>query len=532
MPFTLAQAGTSLVAVATDGTFSTLTLPSGVTLSSTLRPRFAILGRTVYLVNAPTINLAIDPDLSVRALCPVPPSSAPRLAAGSSTGLTGVRLVKVSHAIKNTETGELYAESPLGPASNSVTLANQSLAGTNTPISPQASVNTRRIYATTIGGSVYFHWFDLDDNTVTAWEDNLADAGLSLDANEVDDLGCPPGSAPGTRMELIVAWKDRLWGKSSDPTLCDHAIYSNNRQPWAWPEDNDFPIPPVGQDAEGITAYAPRRDELGVSRRNAVYKIVPSGTTFQVIQVKLGKGWIAPDSITVINDVAYGLGTDGVYQWTGDDFDCISDEKVRAWFTTDTYFNRAEFPNAFGNYNPATNSYELHLAAAGSTDINRWVSFCLTNRQWYGPHKTAAFTPTCRILGRDSNNTDVPYIGASNGFLHSMNHATRTDGQSSAIEFDARIILHANTPDIDKMWEQIDILSKVEASGTLTITPTVGGLDASASTALTHTLTTGREKLGYLGVGRYAQLTFVQNTNAVDCTLHAIEVPYFEWGRK
>lgn len=532
MPFSIAQAGTSLVQVATDGTFVTLTLPTEVTLSSTLRPRFAILGRVVYMVNSPTINLAIDPDATVRFMCPLPPASAGRNAAGSSTGLTGAYITWYTNKIKDAK-GNLVAESPRSPAGNSITLTSQNLSATFAPVSTQSGVNSRGVYRSTASGTIAFHLFDLDDNTVASWADGLSDAGLSLLA-ESGSLGSPPGSAPGTRMELIVSWKDRLWGKGADISQVDHVLYSENRKGYAWPAANDLSIPPVGQDAEGITAFVKRRNELGVARRNSFYKIIPTASSFEVMNVIEGKGLIAPDSVVVVNDIGYGLGLDGVYEWSVGGFRSVSNGKVRSWFTTDTYFNRSRFDRAFGGYNPATNSYELHLAAAASSSEDRWISYCLTNQQWYGPHQTAAFTPTARVLARDSNGIETPYIGASNGFLHTANSATRTDGPSSAIDMDIRLLLHANTPDIEKMFGQPSILTNIEASGSLTVTPTIGGMGATAESTLTHDLTLGREVLGYLAnhSGRILRLTLQQNTNAVDTRIYGIEIPYFEWGKQ
>lgn len=531
MPFSIVQAGTGLKKLSTAGVATTLTLPAGVTLSAARRPRFAVLGRTVYIVNSPSVNIAVDPDFTVRVMCPLPPTFPGRLEAGSATGLTGVYRFWLSNKIVSAEDGNLLAESPLSPVSNSVTLANQSLKATFVGISPQGSVNARGVYRSLVGGTVPFHLFDLDDNTVQTWEDGLADAGLSLLA-QGGELGCPPGSSPGTRMELICAWKDRLWGKSAEITAVDILAYSGNRKGWAWPSENELVIPPAGQDAEGITAFIPRRDELGVARRNAVYKIQTSGAGFSITQVVNGKGLIAPDSVAVINDVGYGLGVDGVYTLSASGFQSITDETVRPWFTTDTYFNRSRFAQAFGGYNPVTNSYDLHLAAAGSNVEDRWISYSLDNKVWLGPHKTGAFTPTCRILGRDSNNTDTPYIGASDGKVYGMNSATRTDGTNTAIDFDLRTIHSCNTPSIEKQFLQADVLAKVEAAGLLSITPTVGGLDASAQAAQTVDLTLGRQRTQRLGRGRFLQLKWQQATNAQDVTLFGAEIPFFEIGRR
>ncbi len=220
-----------------------------------------------------------------------------------------------------------------------------------------------------------------------------------------------------------------------------------------------------------------------------------------------------------------------MYQWDAGGFNSISDGLVRSWFTTSTYFNLSRFDQAFASYNPKTNSYDLHLAAAGSSSEDRWVSFCLSNQKWYGPHKTDAFTPSMRVLSRNSSNTDTAYLGGTNGFLHTMNADTRTDDSATAIDFDCRMLHCANTPRIEKTWEQPDILTQIESGGDLTVTPTVGGLDAVASSAMLHDLTLGRETLGYIGLGRFLQMRYRENTVGQDLLIYGIEIPYGEWGK-
>ena len=121
--FYLVQAGTSLQLVKSDGTIVALTLPSGVSIDSTKRAVSAVLGSAVVIANSPSVNLWLDPvDFTVRTLSILPPLSAPDVAAGASTGLTGAYRVKVSYAVKD-EAGAVLNESPLSAQSVSVTLA-------------------------------------------------------------------------------------------------------------------------------------------------------------------------------------------------------------------------------------------------------------------------------------------------------------------------------------------------------------------------------------------------------------------------
>jgi hypothetical protein len=76
------------------------------------------------------------------------------------------------------------------------------------------------------------------------------------------------------------------------------------------------------------------------------------------------------------------------------------------------------------------------------------------------------------------------------------------------------------------------MLTKVESAGTLTVTPTLGRLNSSAQSGISHTLTTGRERLRILGDGPLMRLRFQQATNAQGVTIYGYEVdPVFENGR-
>ena len=159
MAFSYVQGGTALYRMNASGTATALTLPTGVTIDSTRVGRFAIIGRQVVLVNSPSINLVIDPDGTVRPLVPQPPACPPIAAAGASTGLTGAYRVRESFLVLDSG-GRVYAESPLGPISNSVTLANQNLSVTGAALSPSSSVGARREYRTAASGAVYYALLD------------------------------------------------------------------------------------------------------------------------------------------------------------------------------------------------------------------------------------------------------------------------------------------------------------------------------------------------------------------------------------
>src|SRR3990167_5541713 len=117
------------------GTVSTLTLPTGVTLDTTLIPRFVVFGRQVLLTNTGTVNLWIDPsDDTVRPMVLKRPAVPPLLAVGGTGSLTGVYKAKAAFGVKD-DNGVVLSLSPLSTESASVTLTSDLLRATNVPIS-------------------------------------------------------------------------------------------------------------------------------------------------------------------------------------------------------------------------------------------------------------------------------------------------------------------------------------------------------------------------------------------------------------
>lgn len=528
MPFYLAQAGSSLYKVSRAGVGAALTPPTGVTFDTARRPRGAVLGRMVAWVHAPNRSLWVDEADHVWPLSLKSPSTAMALAAGAATGLTGSYKATVTFLVKD-DYGNVLQESTFGPLSaDSAALANQDLAYSDIPVSPDAHVNARRIYRTASGpGDQYFSCFDIDDNTTTSWADAATDEAISLNVAPTD-----LGAAPANRFTLVASWKDRLWATIGE--YPDYAYFSALRKPYAWPATNSFEIGPVGSDLYGVTGFIPRRDELGICRRNVLWKVVGDGpANFTRIKVVEGVGCMAPDSIVVIRDVGYFLGEDGVYTWGPEGVLSISRDTVHPWFATDTYFNRAKFSDAIGFWNPRDDTYTLLLAAVGSSVLDRFVTYDTRRKVWLGPHKTGASgTLTAAALLEDTNDLFMPVLGFSNGYIRKLNQTGFSD-DGAAIDFDVYSKFHSGEdPDLTHYWGELSVLTKVETGGTLTITPTVGRLNASPGAAISHDLTTGRQRLRRMGVGPLCRLRFQQAVDAQGVTLYGYEVPFHELGRR
>jgi hypothetical protein len=523
MAFTLVQAGSTLELYDASGNHGTVTLPTNIALSTTRQPRFAIFDRYVVVVNSPNRPITVDGQGIARVLCPRPPSDVPTLSAQAGGGLTGTYTVKQTFLIKD-DVGNIIAESDFGPVSAAQAVAAQYLRASGLSLSPD-SVSATRLYRTATLGSVYFPWVDLDGNTQTAVQDDLADAGLALVAAPV--LGTPPD------LTLIAEWRGRLWGV--DRLEVDDLRYTESGRMWAWKATNLIPIPKTGSDSRGITAFISRKDALAVGRQNNIHQISGNNDNSLYKPVKISEycGVESQESVAVYLDTAYFLWKDGVYQLDNEGLKCISDNAVRSWFATGDYFNQSKFNVAFGFVDPNTKRYKLFLCSAGSSTIDRWVEYDIIEKTWWGPHTTGAFTPSSTLVSPTAQDVQIPMVGSSSGYLW-KEQAARTDDTATAIDFDVDTKRHdAGTPNIDKAWKDLTVTGVPLSTGRLIITPSVGELDAAAaSQTLRMDLSEGSAFAGRLGFGKHAKLNFRENTVGQDVQLTGYELDFHELGKR
>lgn len=525
--FSIIVSAAEIQALGEGGTFSTLTLPTGVSLIPGARAHTAVLNNKIIITGSTSAPIWLGADLVLRRLSMPTPANAPTLATGAAGAYTGTRRARVSYVLKNSN-GVVIAESPLGPISNAVTVAAKFIDFTAVPVpNSTAPVTGRRIYLTSTGGATYFPAFDIDDITTTTASDDESDASLSLLPADPDLVSAP------SDLDLLVTWKNRVWGKSA----IDNVVGTSAGRTDRWP--NSFSVDPKGTDGYGVTGFLPRRDELAIGRRHVIWKLVGADEDdFALVKVAEGRGILAPDSCRVINDVGYFLSDNGVWTWDAGGITCITDANVRPWFTTDTYFNRALFPTAFAEYDPVRHRYLLFLPNAGDTVINRWVEYDIASGTWFGPHLCAAVTSfLAAAIAPDANGVLRLVIGANDGYCYAFTPGSSTDGASTAIDFDIAGKFHSGEaddidPDLTRVWLEPTVFTAVEAAGTLSVIPSVGGLAASAGTTLSHPLTSERTRLARPGVGRLCQIRLRQNVAGQGVSVYGYDLPYITLGRR
>jgi hypothetical protein len=234
---------------------------------------------------------------------------------------------------------------------------------------------------------------------------------------------------------------------------------------------------------------------------------------FRLVTLSTSIGVASQETVVVFNDAAYFLASDGVYQWADNGIKCISDETVRSWFATDTYFNRALFAKAFAFIDPNRQAYRLFLVPVDDEDemANTWVEFDLETQTWWGPHVTNAyeFKSVFELAGGAPPQFGM---GSEVGEII-VDSDTRVDADAESITIDALTApQHIGDPPITAYWGELVTEVAPQTSGFLEVTPTVGEVDTPASTTLVHEMTEASRRLGRLGVGRFVQLQFTHDT--------------------
>ena len=507
---TLIQSGTNLYIVSEDGGAVELSEPSTVTISQTRLPRFEVNGVHAVVVNSADQPLIVDDNGIVLFMSPVAPTAAPTLAASAGAGaLTGTYRVKYTFAIRDLDE-VIVAESGFS-ASASVTITAkeitvssvQTLSGLTAANYDDRYEVVRRFYRTTNGGSVYFLWYTIEDNTTTTFEDDATDATIAVTA--ADDLATVPF------LSNVASFKERLFGVN-DSENREELLYSESGLRWAWPTDNLFTMPQIKGDSQsGIVSLMPRRNALGIAKSSMMLSLTgTSDDDFKITTLSTSIGCVSHESAAIYRDNWYFLGLDGVYRWGEDGIHSVSDGKVRGWFTTDDYFERDEFVNAFGVIDVVDKSYKLFLVGVGDTTVTNWVEYDIESDTWWGPHETTAYA--FRSAFPLGSHSPLVGVGTSTGYI-TVETETRSDNAATAIETEAITApIRASDPPATSYFGTLTTEIEPQAAGTLSVYPIVGELSESEDTAFSHTMTDPTTGLGRLGYGRFLKLRFYHNT--------------------
>lgn len=239
-----------------NGSFSTL--KSG--FNSNLRWNSLTYKSHWYGCNGSDNNIVCD-GLNVEDMG-VPIPTAPTVALGSATGLTGTYKYKVTYEIDSYQEGSSsIASDPLTPSNEKITVT--------IPVSTNTRVSARNIYRTLAGGSIYYFLTRVADNTTTTYSDSIADGSLDTTIPAPIDNDSPPV------FKYMSLHKSRIFGARLVDNL-SRVVYSDVKNgmslPDVFPVDNFFDV--IKDNGEDTTAVL--EDQYGqliVMKPSAVVKI-------------------------------------------------------------------------------------------------------------------------------------------------------------------------------------------------------------------------------------------------------------------
>lgn len=392
------------------------------------------------------------------------PTTAPTIAVGAGTGLTGDYNAKYSYCRK--EGSVVVSESNLSSAASAaVTLANQSLSVTWTA-SSDSQVTHVRVYRTLTDGSVYYHDQDIAIGTTTV-DTSTADASLGTLAHSNHDEP-PTGNillGPNFNGVCFMLKDNRVY----------HCLA---KQPDYWPASYYVEAGPIQRPLKSGVFY---NNQLYVASETNLYQIAGTGpqTFFPVPQTGAEGGCLSRYGMLtvakfgifhVLNDGIYLFNASGDTKITHSQLDEIFrgndagpmpaiDDLSNAWLIA--FENRLYFGYAASN-----NTYPRHVIVYGLAD--KKVSYF----DWEVEIATVGIDATNkRLLGADSS-----------GYIYHLENGAMDTACSWDIQTkDFTLSTRAHFP----RWVKYDI----DASNAVSAT---GELFLDESSHQNHTLTENR----------------------------------------
>lgn len=153
----------------------------------------------------------------------------PAPTATSTVGSQAVGVLTGDFRYKVTYVNSALVEGDVSPVTATFTAAGATLRVSAIPVAPASfGVNQRRLYRTTVGGTVFKRLTTINDNTTTTYDDNTAD--VDLGANAPTDNGEPP------KYSVCLAHQDRIW--CNDPANPNFVWYSELATPYVFGSAN------------------------------------------------------------------------------------------------------------------------------------------------------------------------------------------------------------------------------------------------------------------------------------------------------
>ena len=424
----------------------------------------------------------------VRALGVDPPTTAPTIAAGASTGLTGDYYAKVTYVNDDDIEGNPSS------ASAKLTVANQDIAWSAIPTGPTGTAK-RKLYRTKAGGSVYYYVATISDNTTTTYTDATADASLLVAMD--DDNNIPPDATivyefMNYMMYVYAGDESQLWiSKVGSPEQVQNITGSMNYK--------QFSGPILGIESINNALVVHGGDFVDIITATGGFIFDPSPTVDTTIIRHIDKnGALSQESIAICVDpelrqiMVFPTQTGVRFLMPGLQDESLESvplsRNIQPYF--DRSVNRYNMAACFYNnyYLLAFTHQEAGATAAGSNNVI--FAFDYRNKQWYGPWtiEASCFAVVSNYL----------FCGcADTGKVYQMFTGSSDDGAAIEIILDLPVV---SPNGIEYTYRFPRFLVEVSAGSTTTSTTVAPKIDDSEATVSLGTLSssfTGTTRPGH-----------------------------------
>jgi len=306
-------------------------------------------------------NLTIEPTASYE-LGLDPPGSACNAAVGAAGDLTGT----YKYLVTFYRSGNYPVESNPSDPSAEVNPAAQKVNLTNIPTSADPKVNCRRIYRTKANGAIYYWLVDINDNTTTAYEDNIHDDSLG-DEVSYDRYKPPTG-------DDVEVWDNRIWILNSEE---NSVSFTNTGEAEEMTAKNVFYV--KAREPDNLTTLKAFGDKLYLFKNKASIHVVEKlGTSSYTITQRQEKiGCDAPLSVEATDSVMIFKSKYGIEVFNGSSFyRPVLSRKVQR--TLDS-INNKYLEKIYGAINEAEGEYWLAIPTGDSTEPDKVIVFNCIN---------------------------------------------------------------------------------------------------------------------------------------------------------
>lgn len=206
---------------------------------------------------------------------------------------------------------DLSLESNPGPASNAVVLAGEAASLTGIPVSSDARVGSRNIYAT--GGTLGSPYLvgNIPDNSTTAFTVTTPDLQATNNGIVMPTTNDPPPAAAG----MIGPHFSRLyaWSTAANP---GRLFYTNPNLPQYWPGAVDPAVGnwvDVGLAGEAIVWCTIHTNMLVIYKERSIWMLLGDPATGTLYQVYDGCGLSGQWAVTPAGMIDYFVGPNNLY---------------------------------------------------------------------------------------------------------------------------------------------------------------------------------------------------------------------------